>query len=64
VHAARALGCADLCGRLEVGRQADFALWNIDSLAELVYWSGMKRCTGVVFKGVYKSSDNLNKGSH
>ncbi|MGP1678691.1 MAG: imidazolonepropionase [Burkholderiales bacterium] len=51
-HAARALGKADLHGALEAGRYADFALWNVDSLAELVYWLGASPCRAVIRRGV------------
>jgi imidazolonepropionase len=50
-HAARALGKADLHGTLEAGRDADFALWNVDSLAELVYWLGASPCRAVIRHG-------------
>ena len=50
-HAARALGMADLHGTLEAGRHADFALWDVDSLAELVYWLGANPCRAVIRHG-------------
>jgi imidazolonepropionase len=50
-HAARALGVADLHGTLEAGRHADFALWDVDSLAELVYWLGASPCRAVIRHG-------------
>lgn len=39
VHAARALGLGDR-GRLVVGQRADFACWQVQHPAELVYWLG------------------------
>lgn len=39
-EAARALGLQDEIGTLEVGKAADFAVWNIKSPAELSYWLG------------------------
>ncbi|MEX0873058.1 MAG: imidazolonepropionase, partial [Aquisalimonadaceae bacterium] len=39
-NAASALGLADQCGTLEAGKQADFAVWDIASPAELAYWIG------------------------
>ncbi len=39
-HAAQALGLSDRCGTLEVGKAADFAVWDIDELAELAYRFG------------------------
>lgn len=39
-NAARALGQSESVGTLEVGKQADFCLWNISQPAELSYWMG------------------------
>lgn len=50
-HAARALGKAQLHGTLAAGRDADFALWDVDSLAELVYWLGASPCRAVIRQG-------------
>jgi imidazolonepropionase len=50
-HAARALGKADRHGVLEVGRAADFAVWSVESLAELAYWVGRPLCARVVRAG-------------
>jgi len=50
-HAARALGKAQLHGTLAAGRDADFALWDVDSLAELVYWLGASPCRAVIRHG-------------
>ncbi|HEX7932460.1 MAG TPA: imidazolonepropionase [Paraburkholderia sp.] len=50
-HAARALGKADVHGSLEVGRAADFAVWSVESLAELAYWIGRPLCARVVRAG-------------
>lgn len=37
---ARALGLQDEIGTLEVGKAADFAIWDVKSPAELSYWLG------------------------
>jgi imidazolonepropionase len=50
-HAAQALGHPQVSGRLAVGEQADFVAWDIQSLAELAYWSGLPRCRLVVRHG-------------
>jgi imidazolonepropionase len=50
-HAARALGLDDEIGTLEVGKRADFALWDIERPAELAYHLGANPCRGVVFRG-------------
>lgn len=50
-HAARALGDPDITGELKPGARADFVAWDVDSLAELVYWLGLPRCALVVRHG-------------
>lgn len=50
-NASLALGRADLHGTLETGRHADFVLWEVDSLAELVYWLGENPCRAVIRHG-------------
>lgn len=52
VHAAQALGHPDVTGRLEVGGYADFAVWDVASVAELAYWTGLPRCRQLVRHGV------------
>jgi imidazolonepropionase len=50
-HGARALGHADVTSEIAVGAKADFVAWDIDSLAELAYWTGLDRCAMVVRHG-------------
>ncbi len=50
-HAARALGLQDELGTLEVGKRADFSLWDIERPAELCYALGANPCVGVVHRG-------------
>ncbi|WP_038495881.1 imidazolonepropionase [Collimonas arenae] len=50
-HAALALGKAGQHGLLAAGRGADFVLWNVESLAELAYWSGLNPCDAIVRAG-------------
>jgi imidazolonepropionase len=52
VHAARALGKSIEHGTLAAGRAADFAIWSVESLAELCYWTGVNQCDGAVKNGV------------
>ena len=52
VQAARALGRHDRWGTLEVGKPADFAVWDIDEPAELVYRMGVNPCRMTVKGGV------------
>jgi imidazolonepropionase len=51
-HAARALGLQADRGTLEVGKRADFALYQIDRPAELCYNLGANPCVGVVRGGL------------
>ncbi len=50
-EAARALGLLAETGTLEIGKSADFAVWNIDSPAELVYRIGFNPIHARIFKG-------------
>lgn len=50
-NAARALGLAHEIGTLEVGKRADFALYDITQPAELACALGANPCAGVVFRG-------------
>lgn len=51
-EAARALGMADTHGVLAVGRAADFAVWAVETPAELAYRIGFNPCRGVVKAGI------------
>jgi imidazolonepropionase len=50
-HAAQALGLQAEVGTLEVGKRADFALYQIDRPAELCYNLGANPCVSVVHAG-------------
>ena len=50
-NAARALGQSSKHGSLEAGRTADFAVWDVATLAELAYRMGGNPCTAVVYNG-------------
>jgi imidazolonepropionase len=54
VHAARALGRQLEIGTLEVGKRADFALWDIARPADLSYAIGFNPCRAVVNGGVLR----------
>ncbi|MDZ7828232.1 MAG: imidazolonepropionase [Halofilum sp. (in: g-proteobacteria)] len=56
INGARALGLGDEIGTLEVGKRADFAVWDIDQPAELAYWLGGNPCSGVVRAGKWVES--------
>lgn len=51
LNGARALGLADRKGSLETGKDADLALWDIDSPADLCYLSGCTPLEMVVTEG-------------
>jgi imidazolonepropionase len=51
-NAARALGLQDEIGTLEVGKQADLALWDIARPADLAYAIGFNPCKAVFKAGM------------
>ncbi len=50
-NAARALGLEDDRGTLEIGKRADFVLWDIESPAELAYMIGANPCQAIMKDG-------------
>jgi len=51
INAAKALKIDDKVGSVEVGKQADLVLWDIDSPAQLSYQMGGNPCRKVIKKG-------------
>jgi imidazolonepropionase len=51
IHAAQALGIERQVGSLALGKQADFAIWNINAPADLAYAFGHNPCVGVIKNG-------------
>ena len=51
-HAARALGIAHDTGTLAAGKAADICVWEIEGLAELVYWIGLPGPARRIFGGL------------
>ncbi|MEM9411480.1 MAG: imidazolonepropionase, partial [Planctomycetota bacterium] len=52
IHAAKALGIQHQVGSLEPGKFADFAIWDVDTPAEIVYGVGHNPCVKVFRHGV------------
>jgi imidazolonepropionase len=52
INAARALGLAHSIGSIAAGKQADFAVWRIESIAELGYWVGLPGPERRIFAGL------------
>lgn len=50
-HAAKALGLQQSHGRIAVGMPANFVLWPLGEVAELVYWLGQRPACRVVRQG-------------
>ncbi len=50
-NAATALGLEHRCGTIEVGKDADFAVWQVDSPAEILYTIGNSTCESSYKKG-------------
>lgn len=59
VHAAQALGWDD-CGILEIGKKADFVLWDIQGPAELPYRFGFNSCVGAIRGGQYHPTEQAS----
>ena len=57
VYAAQALGRQARIGTIEAGKQADIALWNVESPAELSYYLGYSPCSLVIKQGQPRSID-------
>jgi len=55
LNAAKALGWQESVGSLEIGKRADFALFDIFEPADLVYRIGENPCSGLVLKGQFLS---------
>ncbi|WP_299495927.1 imidazolonepropionase [uncultured Shewanella sp.] len=51
IHAAKALNMDKERGSLEIGKKADFCLWDIDTPAQLAYTYGVNSCLQVVKSG-------------
>ena len=55
LNAARALGMTDEIGSLEIGKQADIVIWNVDRPSLLSYRVGMNPCVAVMQAGQWRN---------
>ena len=54
INAAKALGLSKTIGSLEVGKQADIVLWNVDKPSMLSYQIGLNPCAAVMQAGQWR----------
>lgn len=51
LHAAKALGMQNTHGSLEVGKVADFVVWEVGNIVELIYYLGVNLVSQVIIGG-------------
>ena len=56
INAAKALGLGQQIGSLEVGKQADIAIWDVSKPAMLSYQIGLNPCVGVMHAGQWRQA--------
>ncbi len=54
INAAKALGLDKQTGSLEVGKQADLVVWDIERPSQLAYQIGINSCVGVMQAGNWR----------
>jgi imidazolonepropionase len=60
INAARALGMEREIGSLEVGKQADIVLWDVERPSMLSYRVGVNPCAAVMQAGRWRNSEGLS----
>lgn len=61
VNAARAMGLSASRGSIEVGKRADFAIWDVQNPNELAYWFGRHPCSEIVVGGALLNSQMISQ---
>jgi imidazolonepropionase len=64
ILAAKALGINDTHGSLEIGKVADFAIWDIEHPSELSYYFGKNPCISVIKNGIEVDFNKLDLCTH
>ena len=59
INAARALGLDKEIGSIEIGKQADIVLWDVDNPAMLSYRLGINPCAAVMQSGKWRRKAGL-----
>ena len=59
INAAKALGLDEQIGSLEVGKQADIAIWDVNKPSMLAYQIGINPCVGVMQAGQWRHRPDI-----
>jgi imidazolonepropionase len=59
-NAAKALGLSAEVGRIQAGYRADLAVWQADSVADLIFEVGGNPCLGTFTAGIWRPSHGSN----
>ena len=56
INGAHSLRVADRKGSIEPGKDADFAIFDVDDYREIPYWIASNRCSATVLNGTVRSA--------